>query len=145
MRGVFWEIPSGNVPVFSACWFDSGHTFASVYGALSHFSAMLGPTVDTNLRQSTVLFRIPRNAWIDSGHKFASVYGVRSYFSAMLGSAVDTYCRARRRVGSGIACRFAGYDDFALCSLRRWQARGLFTGALAATVPAACFASWDEV
>ena len=28
-----------------------------------------------NLRQSAVLFRIPRNAWIDSGHKFASVYG----------------------------------------------------------------------
>ena len=39
-------------------------------------------------------------------------------------------------------CRFAGYDDFALCSLRR-QARGVFTGAIAATVPAACFASWD--
>ena len=39
-------------------------------------------------------------------------------------------------------CRFAGYDDFALCSLRRRQARGVFTGAFAATVPAACFASW---
>ena len=56
--GVFWEIPSRNVPVFSACWFDSGHKFASVHGALSHFSAMLGSTVDTKLRQSTVLFRI---------------------------------------------------------------------------------------
>ena len=40
-------------------------------------------------------------------------------------------------------CPFAGYDDFALCSLRRRQARGVFTGAFAATVPAACFASWD--
>ena len=51
----------------------------------------------------------------------------------MLGSTVDPCCRARRRVGSGMACRFAGYDDFALCSLRRRQARGVFTGALAAT------------
>ena len=104
-------------------WTDSGYKFASVYGSLSYSSQCL-------VRQ-----------WI----QFVLVYGVLSYFSAMLGSTVDTYCRARRHVGSGIACRFAGYDDFALCSLRRWQARGLFTGAFAATVPAAYFASWDEV
>ena len=107
--GVFWEIPSGNVPVFSACWFDSGHKFASVYGALSHFSAMLGSTVDTNLRQSTVLFRIPRNAWIDSGYKFASVYGSLSYFSAMLGSAVDTTCVSLR--SSFVFQRNAWFDS----------------------------------
>ena len=29
LRGVFWEIPSGNVPVFSAIWFDSGYMFVS--------------------------------------------------------------------------------------------------------------------
>ena len=27
--GVFWEIPSGNVPVFSAIFFDSGYMFVS--------------------------------------------------------------------------------------------------------------------
>ena len=42
------------------------------------YSALVGSTVDTSLRQSTVL-------------------------SAMLGSTVDTYCRARRRFRSGMA------------------------------------------
>ena len=33
--GIFWEIPSGNVPVFSAIWFDSGYMFASAHEFLS--------------------------------------------------------------------------------------------------------------
>ena len=109
-----------------------------------HFSVMLGSTVDINLRQSTVLF----------------------VFRAMLGSSVDTDCVRLRSsfvfqrnawFDSGYilsrssscwqwhgCCWFAGNDAFALCSLRRRQARGVSTGAVAATVPAACFASWDE-
>ena len=103
---------------------------------------MLGSTVDTNLRQSTMLF----------------------VFRAMLGSTVDTYLRTELFVlqrhawfDSGYMlprsssfsqwhgyCWYAGCDAFALCSLRRRQARGVSTGAVAATVPAACFASWDE-
>ena len=33
--GIFWEIPSGNVPVFSAIWLDSGYMFASAHEVLS--------------------------------------------------------------------------------------------------------------
>ena len=33
--GIFWEIPSGNVPVFSAIWFDNGYMFASAHEVLS--------------------------------------------------------------------------------------------------------------
>ena len=33
--GIFCEIPSGNVPVFSAIWFDNGHMFASAPEVLS--------------------------------------------------------------------------------------------------------------
>ena len=33
--GIFWEFPSGNVPVLSAIWFDSGHMFASAHEVLS--------------------------------------------------------------------------------------------------------------
>ena len=31
----FWEIPSGNVPVISAIWFDSGYMFASAHEVFS--------------------------------------------------------------------------------------------------------------
>ena len=34
-HGIFWEIPSGNVPVFSATWFDNGYMFASAHEVLS--------------------------------------------------------------------------------------------------------------
>ena len=32
--GIFWEIPSGNVPVFSAIWFGNGYMFASAHEVL---------------------------------------------------------------------------------------------------------------
>ena len=32
--GIFLEIPSGNVPVFSAIWFDNGFMFASAHEVL---------------------------------------------------------------------------------------------------------------
>ena len=123
------------------------------------YSALVGSTVDTSLRQSMVLFAFQRNAWFDSGHifasvygalsysalclvwqwiKFASVYGTLPYFSAMLGLTVDTYCRRSSSFSQWHgSCWFAGCDAFALCSLRRRQARGVSTGAVAATVPAA--------
>ena len=75
---------------------------------------------------------------VDMEQKVCVVCGARSYFSAMLGALVVVLAVAW-------FCRFAGYDDFALCSVRRRQARGVFTGSIAATVPAACFASWDVV
>ena len=70
-------------PRSSASWSVWIRRFASVYGALSCFSAMLGSTVDT------ICVR-PR---------------IFSYSSAMLGLTVET-CRVRRRVGSGMV--FAG-------------------------------------
>ena len=95
--GFFLETTSGKGPVFCTCWFDSGYKFASVYGSLLHFSAMLGSTVDTHLRQSTVVFCTTTHAWFDSELQFASVFRI-----AMLGLTVDTYCRVRR-LRSGMA------------------------------------------
>ena len=89
--------------------FDSGYKVASV---LLHFSAMLGSTVDTDLRlstvlfafpamlgstvdtylrQSTELFRVTTQCLVRQWIQIVLVYGVLSYFSAMLGSTVDTY------------------------------------------------------
>ena len=72
--GLFWVMISGNVPVFSACWFNTGYMSASVHGGFwkifTYFlrqggprisksmpgavhprisAAMLGSTVDTDL------------------------------------------------------------------------------------------------
>ena len=79
---------------------------------------------------------------VDMDQKVCVRLRIFSYFSAMLGLTVDTYVALVVVLAVAWFCRFAGYDDFALCSLRRRQARGVFTGAIAATVPAACFASW---
>ena len=56
----------------------------------------------------------------------------------MLGLTVDTYVALVVVLPVAWFLPFAGYDDFALCSLRRRQARGVFTGPFAATVPAVC-------
>ena len=54
--GLFWVMTSGNVPVFRACWFNTGYMSTSVYGGFwkifirfrpSYFSAMLGSTADS--------------------------------------------------------------------------------------------------
>ena len=108
-------------------------------GASLHFSAVLGSTVDTTLRQSTVSsysaqrldrqwihicvssqssFVFQCNAWFDSGY----ILPLSSSFSQMHGY-----------------CWYAGCDAFVLCSLRRRQARAVSTGAVAA-----CFACWAE-
>ena len=64
--GLFWVMTSGNVPVFSAYWFDTGYMSTSVSGGFwkifTYFLRQGGP-------------RIPKS--------------IPSYFSAMLGSTVD--------------------------------------------------------
>ena len=57
--------------------------------AMFPYSALVGSTLDTCLRQSRCSFALQRNALFDSGYKFASVYGA-FVFRAMLGSTVDT-------------------------------------------------------
>ena len=101
-------------------WIFLGDDFLKC-SRIQHFLVRQWIQLCVNLR----CLRIPRNAWIDSGYTFASIYGALrisaqcldrqwiqfsfvygfffSYFSAMLGLTVDTYCRARRRVGSGMA------------------------------------------
>ena len=109
------------VPAFSSCLFDSGYKFAFVYVALVFqrhawidsgyifasfcgvfvFRAILGSTVDTNLRQSTELFCLLCNTWFDSGYSLRQstelfVFQRNAWFDS------GYICRARRRVGSGM-------------------------------------------
>ena len=69
------------VPVFSACWFNTGFVSASVYGGFwknfsrlrpSYFSEMLGSTADSC---SCVRLRRLLRSWLDSGYMFTSGYG----------------------------------------------------------------------
>ena len=66
-------------------WFDCGYIFCD--SLRSYFSAMLGSTAVTCLRQSKCVFQ--RNAWFDSGYMVC--VSLRAYFSAMLGSTADTW------------------------------------------------------
>ena len=114
--------------------------FASVYGAFLHFSAMLGSTVDTNLRTSTELFCITRQRLVRQWIQFA--VSSRSSFVFQCNAWFDSgYMLPRSSSFSQWHgyCWYAGCDAFVLCSLRRRQARAVSTGAVAA-----CFASWVE-
>ena len=106
----------------------SGRRLAEMFPS----SALVGPTVDTDLRQSTVLSLFQRNAWFDSGYTFASVCGALSYFSAMLGSTVFTSLRQ-----STVLFRIS-----AQCLVRQWTAVACFLlvllGCSSRCVPSVC-------
>ena len=86
--GFVWETTSGNVPAFSACWFDSGYKFAPVYGALV-FRAMLGWTVDTNFCVSLQSSRISAQCLVRQRiHAHASHYGGNRVELAVLASGM---------------------------------------------------------
>ena len=137
------EVAAAPVVEISSCMFTAG--FAGDHAIRAGRPVIFGIMVDMDQKVCVSLrssFVFQRNAWFNSGCNFCSS---TDFFVFQRNAWFDSgyICRARRRVGSGMVCRFAGYDDFALCSLRRRQARGVFTGACAATVPAACFARWD--
>ena len=94
--GLFWVVTSGNVPVVSASWFNTGYMSTSVYGGfwyiLTYFLRQGGP-------------RIPDlcNAWFDSGYMlcvslrdFVADVPVVLVVQVLMGAVVEETVELRR-------------------------------------------------
>ena len=89
--GLFWVMTSGNVPVFSAYWFNTGCMSAN--GGFGRFSPIFYVMVDLGSRsRCLVLFTLVLSAMLGSTVASGDDFVEKIVFSAMLGSTLDTWC-----------------------------------------------------
>ena len=138
------EVAAALVVDIDSCMFRAGfaceYAIRAVLPLIGDRPKIFGIMVDMDQKDCVSLrssFVFQRNAWFGSGYNLRSstdffVFQRNAWFDSWIHMSCSSSCWQWHGFW-----RFAGYDDFALCSLGRRQARGVFTGAIAATVPAA--------
>ena len=146
VHGFIWELTSGysfrihhflvrqriHVSVSPRCYVEEFHTFSTCSGTsdpeVGHLLCSLWLSAGPRCLASWPV-------WTGNAVRQWHVHGWLCWFRVVFSLVFDRPTSCWQWHGF---CRFAGYEEIALCSLRRRQARGVFTGAIAATVPAAC-------